>query len=137
VLLGHPQRPERNVHGRRRRGLSSPQPQVHGAARLSGRPHQPEGSRSRDGEGGKSGIPEENRRSLGKGGADIGRGSKGQQEIGEAGALLQRGKRSYEFVGQAKGIHNADLAGVILEQAQKDARKAEELLASSGMKCSV
>jgi len=58
---------------------------------------------------------------------------KTKRKIGEVEGLLVRGKKAYEFVVQAKGIHNVDLAGVILEQAQKDARKAEELLASSGM----
>jgi hypothetical protein len=57
---------------------------------------------------------------------------KTQRKIGEAGGLLARGKKAYEFVVQAKGIHNIDLAGGILQQAQKDAQKAEELLASSG-----
>jgi formate-dependent nitrite reductase cytochrome c552 subunit len=56
---------------------------------------------------------------------------KAKQKIGEAEGLLARGKKAYEFVILAKGIHNIDLAGVILEQAQKDAKKAEELLASS------
>ena len=57
---------------------------------------------------------------------------KAKRKIGEAEGLLKRGKKAYEFVVQAKGIHNVDLAGLILEQAQKDAQKAEELLASSG-----
>ena len=51
-------------------------------------------------------------------------------ESGQAAALLERGRRAYDFVAQAKGVHNVDLAGRILEQAQQDARKAEELLLS-------
>ena len=55
---------------------------------------------------------------------------KGDREIDQAALLLERGKKAYEFVAKAKGIHNVELAGVILEQVQKDARNAEELLAS-------
>ncbi|MDH4264891.1 MAG: hypothetical protein OEW45_04565, partial [Deltaproteobacteria bacterium] len=55
---------------------------------------------------------------------------KGDREIDQAALLLEKGKKAYEFVAKAKGIHNVELAGVILEQVQKDARKAEELLAS-------
>jgi hypothetical protein len=57
---------------------------------------------------------------------------KAKRKVGEAGELFARGKKAYEFIAQAKGIHNLDLAGVILEQAQKDAKKAEELLGSTG-----
>jgi hypothetical protein len=52
------------------------------------------------------------------------------RDIGQAGILFERGRKAYEFVAKAKGAHNVDLAGMILEQAQRDARKAEELLTS-------
>jgi len=57
---------------------------------------------------------------------------KAGRAAGEAVRLLQRGKRVYEFVSQAKGFHNHGLAGMLLEQAQKDALKAEELLGGAG-----
>ncbi|PIV01166.1 MAG: hypothetical protein COS57_14795, partial [Syntrophobacterales bacterium CG03_land_8_20_14_0_80_58_14] len=59
---------------------------------------------------------------------------KAKREVAEAAGLLDQGKKAYEFVVSANGVHNADLAGEILEQAQKDARKAEELLAAPGVK---
>jgi len=54
------------------------------------------------------------------------------RDIGQAGILFEQGRKAYEFVAKAKGAHNVDLAGMILEQAQRDARKAEELLTSPG-----
>ncbi len=51
-------------------------------------------------------------------------------EGGQAALLLDRGRKAYEFVAKAGGVHNVDLAGILLEQAQRDARKAEELLTS-------
>jgi hypothetical protein len=59
---------------------------------------------------------------------------KAKRSVGEAAGLLEQGKKAYEFVAQAKGVHNAELAGSILEQVQKDVQKAEELLASPGAK---
>lgn len=59
---------------------------------------------------------------------------KAKRSVGEAAGLLDQGKKAYEFVAKAKGVHNAELAGMILEQAQKDAQKAEELLTSPGTK---
>ena len=57
-----------------------------------------------------------------------------KRSAGEAAALVEQARKSYEFVSQAKGVHNPELAGIILEQAQKDIRKAEELLAPQGEK---
>ncbi len=59
---------------------------------------------------------------------------KAKRSVGEASGLLDQGKKAYEFVAKAKGVHNAELAGLILEQAQKDVQKAEELLSSQGGK---
>jgi formate-dependent nitrite reductase cytochrome c552 subunit len=59
---------------------------------------------------------------------------KAKRSVGEAAGLLEQGKKAYEFVAQAKGVHNAELAGSILEQVQKDVQKAEELLTSPGAK---
>lgn len=59
---------------------------------------------------------------------------RGKREIGQADRLLEQGKKAYNFVLQAKGVHNPDLAGVLLEKAQKDAQKADEILTSSGQK---
>jgi len=56
------------------------------------------------------------------------------REIGQAAHLLARGKRAYEFIARAKGVHNVDLAGRILEEAQGDVQKAEEILDSAGEK---
>jgi hypothetical protein len=51
---------------------------------------------------------------------------KDKKEGREAALNLERAKRAYDFVSQAGGIHNPDLAGAILEQAQKDIQKATE-----------
>jgi multidrug efflux pump subunit AcrB len=59
---------------------------------------------------------------------------KAKREVAQAAGLLDQGKKAYEFVVRANGVHNADLARAILEQVQRDARKAEELLASPGVK---
>jgi hypothetical protein len=59
---------------------------------------------------------------------------KAKRSVGEEAGLLDRGKKAYEFVVKARGVHNAELAGQILEQAQKDIQKAEELLTSQGVK---
>jgi cytochrome c553 len=58
---------------------------------------------------------------------------KAKREVAEAAGLLDQGKKAYEFVVRANGVHNADLAGAILEKVRKDAQKAEELLASPGV----
>ena len=54
---------------------------------------------------------------------------KAKREVAQAAGLLDQGKKAYEFVVRANGVHNADLAGAILQQVRKDAQKAEELLA--------
>ncbi len=59
---------------------------------------------------------------------------KAKRSVGQAASLLEQGKKAYEFVAKAKGVHNAELAGIILEQAQRDVQKAEELLVSPGGK---
>lgn len=59
---------------------------------------------------------------------------KAKRSVGQAASLLEQGKKAYEFVAKAKGVHNAELAGIILEQAQLDVQKAEELLVSPGEK---
>jgi hypothetical protein len=59
---------------------------------------------------------------------------KAKRSVGEAAGLLEQGKKSYEFVAKAKGVHNAELAGSILEQVQKDVQKAEDLLTSPAAK---
>jgi hypothetical protein len=51
-------------------------------------------------------------------------------ELREATLELERAQKAYGFIIKAKGAHNADLAGAILEQAQKDAQKAGELLST-------
>lgn len=60
----------------------------------------------------------------------LGAAPKAKRETEEAASLLRRGKKAYEFVSQAKGIHNVELSGLILEQAQKDVQKADNLLAN-------
>jgi hypothetical protein len=57
---------------------------------------------------------------------------KAKQNVGQATGFIDQGKKAYEFVAKAKGVHNAELAGMILEQAQKDAQKADELLIPTG-----
>lgn len=50
-----------------------------------------------------------------------------KKEVREAALTLERAKKAYDFVNQARGVHNPDLAGAILEQAEKDIQKATEL----------
>jgi len=57
---------------------------------------------------------------------------KAKRSVGQAAGLLERGKKAYEFVSSAKSAHNPELAAAILEEAQRDAQKAERLLASPG-----
>ena len=54
---------------------------------------------------------------------------KENREVREAALKLERAEKAYDFILKAKGVHNVGLAGAILEQAQKDVQKAEELLA--------
>jgi hypothetical protein len=54
---------------------------------------------------------------------------KEKAEVREAALELERAKKAYDFIVKAKGVHNADLAGAILRQAQEQAQKAEEILA--------
>ncbi len=54
---------------------------------------------------------------------------KEKTEVREAEMELERAKKAYDFILKAKGVHNADLAGAILRQAQEQAQKAEEILA--------
>jgi hypothetical protein len=54
---------------------------------------------------------------------------KEKREVREAALELERAEKAYDFILKAKGVHNVGLAGAILEQAQKDAQKAEERLA--------
>jgi len=53
---------------------------------------------------------------------------KQNREIVQPAALLERAKKTYDFVTLGKAAHNFDLASLLLEQGQKDARKAMELL---------
>jgi nitrate/TMAO reductase-like tetraheme cytochrome c subunit len=54
-------------------------------------------------------------------------GAKGEKkEIRETALSLERAQKAYDFVAQAKGVHNPDLSGAILEQAQRDIQKAME-----------
>jgi hypothetical protein len=50
-----------------------------------------------------------------------------KKEVREVALNLERAKKAYDFVNQARGVHNPDLAGAILEQAEKDIQKATEL----------
>lgn len=61
-------------------------------------------------------------------GKKLAEAKKGKRENREATLSLERAKKAYDFVARAKGVHNPDLAGAMLEQAEKDARKAAELL---------
>ncbi|MFH2121375.1 MAG: cytochrome c3 family protein [Pseudomonadota bacterium] len=71
---------------------------------------------------------------LEKAGRKLNDARKVRWDVDQAAGLLDRGKKAYDFVVKANGVHNADLAGEILEQVRKDAQKAEELLASPGAK---
>jgi hypothetical protein len=59
---------------------------------------------------------------------------KAKRDVSQAAGLLEQAKKAYEFVVKANGVHNANLAGDILEQVRKDVQNAEELLASPGAK---
>jgi hypothetical protein len=59
---------------------------------------------------------------------------KEKQDISQAAKLLDQGQKAYEFVVRANGVHNTDLALAILNQVQRDAQKAEEMLLSTGAK---
>ena len=59
---------------------------------------------------------------------------KAKREVGQAAAILDQGEKAYEFVVRANGVHNTDLAGAILNQVQRDAQKAEEILNLPKMK---
>ena len=59
---------------------------------------------------------------------------KDKQDISQAAKLLDQGQKAYEFVVKANGVHNTDLALAILNQVQRDAQKAEEMLLSTGAK---
>ncbi|MFZ4441502.1 MAG: hypothetical protein ACOYOS_24080, partial [Syntrophales bacterium] len=59
---------------------------------------------------------------------------KAKRDVKQAESILDQGKKAYEFVAKANGVHNADLAGAILEQVRTDLKKAEELLESPGGK---
>jgi hypothetical protein len=54
---------------------------------------------------------------------------KEKREVREAALELEQAEKAYDFILKAKGVHNVGLAGAILEQAQKDAQKAQERLA--------
>ena len=56
---------------------------------------------------------------------------KKDRDVREAAREMERAEKAYDFILKAKGVHNVDLAGAILEQAQKDGQKAEERLAFS------
>lgn len=75
---------------------------------------------------------------LEKAGRKLNDARKAKRDIKEAAGLLDQAKKAYEFVVRANGVHNAvhnaDLAGEILEQGRKDVQKAEELLAAPGAK---
>ena len=55
---------------------------------------------------------------------------KKNREIVQPAALLERAKKAYDFVTKGKAAHNFDLASLLLEQGQKDAQRAMELLPS-------
>lgn len=71
---------------------------------------------------------------LERAGRKLGDAGKAKREVGEAASMLDQAKKAYEFVVKANGVHNADLAGEILEKVRKDALRAEELAASPGVK---
>jgi hypothetical protein len=72
------------------------------------------------------------RSSLGEASKKLTAAKKDKAEAREAAGEFERAKKAYEFIAQAKGVHNPELAGLILEQAQKGAQKVEESLARPG-----
>jgi hypothetical protein len=69
--------------------------------------------------------------SLDRAGRKLADAGKAKRDSREAAAALERAKKAYAFVAKAKGVHNPDLSAQILEQAQKDVQRAEEMLAGT------
>jgi hypothetical protein len=57
-----------------------------------------------------------------------------KRDVDEAAKLLDQARNTYEFVVKANGVHNPDLAIMILNQVQKDAQNVDNLLSNPGAK---